>query len=55
MERTLSGWGCSFATMLASRGYARSTAMDKLRVLAHLSEWLGQRNLGAPDLNQGAH
>ena len=41
-----------FAAMLASRGYARSTARDKLRLLGHLSEWLRQRNLGATDLDE---
>jgi hypothetical protein len=41
-----------FAVMLASRGYARSTARDKLCLLAHLSEWLRQRTLGAADLDE---
>ena len=41
-----------FAAMLASRGYARSTARDKLRLLGHLSEWLRQRKLGVADLDE---
>jgi site-specific recombinase XerD len=41
-----------FAAMLASQGYTRSTARDKLRLLGHLSEWLRQRNLGAADLDE---
>lgn len=43
-----------FAVMLASRGYARSTARDKLRLLAHLSEWFGQRNLSVAELDEEA-
>jgi len=41
-----------FAAMLSSRGYAHSTARDKLRLLGRLSEWLRQRNLGAADLDE---
>ncbi len=41
-----------FATMLASQGYAQTTARDKLRLLGHLSGWLCRRNLGVADLDE---
>jgi len=41
-----------FSTLLASQGYARSTAKEKLRLVVDLSRWLGRRKLGVADLDE---
>jgi len=41
-----------FSTLLASQGYARSTAREKLRLVVDLSRWLGRRKLSVADLDE---
>jgi len=41
-----------FSTLLASQGYARSTAKEKLRLVVDLSRWLHRRKLGVADLDE---
>lgn len=41
-----------FAELLTRQGYARSTARDKLRLIAHLSHWLDRNKLQAEDLDE---
>ena len=42
----------AFAERLTTRGYAASTARERLRLIAHLSRWLDQQNLTADSLNE---
>ena len=41
-----------FSALLASQGYARSTAKEKLRLIDDLSRWLGRRRLSVADLDE---
>ena len=38
-----------FATRLKAEGYARKSAMIKLRLVGHLSRWLQHQGLDTPD------
>ena len=42
----------TFAQMLSAQGYARSTAKEKIRVIAGLSGWLQRRQLGVETLDE---
>lgn len=42
----------AFAEQLTRDGYARATAREKLRLVAHLSRWLDRNKLRAEDLNE---
>lgn len=42
----------AFAEQLAYQGYARATAREKLRLIAHLSRWLDRYKLSVEDLNE---
>jgi site-specific recombinase XerD len=41
-----------FARRLAEQGYANATAREQLRLVAHLSQWLQDRQLGATALDE---
>ncbi|NIR31073.1 MAG: tyrosine-type recombinase/integrase [Gammaproteobacteria bacterium] len=41
-----------FASLLLSQGYARSTAKEKLRLVADLSRWLHRRRLALAELDE---
>ena len=41
-----------FAAWLATQGYARQTGENKLRLVRHLSLWLGSEGLGAEALDE---
>lgn len=42
----------TFAVGLSQQGYARSTAKEKIRLVADLSRWLDRRQLGLDDLDE---
>jgi site-specific recombinase XerD len=42
----------TFAELLSAQGYARSTAKEKIRVVAGLSRWLHRRRLGVEALDE---
>ena len=42
----------TFAQMLSAQDYARSTAKEKIRVIAGLSGWLQRRQLGVETLDE---
>lgn len=42
----------SFAAILASRGYTRTTAREKLRALGHFNRWLHQYRLSVAELDE---
>jgi site-specific recombinase XerD len=42
----------AFAEQLAHLGYARATAQEKLRLIAHLSRWLDRNKLPVEELNE---
>ena len=42
----------TFAQLLSTQGYARSTAQEKIRVVAGLSRWLQRRRLGVDALDE---
>ena len=40
-----------FATLLCEQGYVRETIRSQLRLVADVSQWLAQRDLGLKDLD----
>ena len=44
-----------FATRLKAQGYARPTAVSKLRFVSNLSRWLEHQALGVDALDEAAH
>lgn len=46
----LAGYVEGFLAELLSRGYARGSAANQLRLVAHLSRWLASQGLDAGDL-----
>jgi len=50
MSGPLSSYGVGLYAALTERGYASSSAIEHVRLLAHLSRWLDQRHLAAAEL-----
>lgn len=48
----LAGYASGFRAELELQGYRRNAVGDQLHVLAHVSRWLGEKNLGAEDLTR---
>jgi site-specific recombinase XerD len=48
----LSGYLDAFAQKLSEHGYAIDTGQQQLRVVSHLSQWMGRRGLRAQDLSE---
>ena len=48
----LSGYLDAFAWRLSEYGYAIDTGQQQLRVVSHLSQWMGRRDLQAQDLSE---
>ena len=48
----LSGYLDAFARQLAEYGYAIDTGQQQLRMVSHLSQWMGRRGLQAHDLSE---
>ncbi len=48
----LSGYLDAFARQLSESGYAIDTGQQQLRVVSHLSQWMGRRDLQAHDLGE---
>ena len=48
----LSGYLDAFARQLSEYGYAIDTGQRQLRVVSHLSQWMGRRGLHAHDLSE---
>ena len=46
----LAPYAAGFAAGLAELGYAPASAVDQLRLLAHLSRWLTDQGLSAAEL-----
>ena len=47
----LSAFAAGFADELGQQGYGPSAACNHMRLLDHLSRWLGGEGLGAGDLH----
>jgi integrase/recombinase XerD len=50
VDGPLAGYAAGFAVHLAGAGYTPLSAAGQVRVLAHLSRWLGEHGLGVGDL-----
>ena len=48
----LSGYLDAFARQLSEYGYAIDTGQQQLRLVSHLSQWMGRRGLQAHDLSE---
>src|SRR4051794_15967046 len=48
----LSGYLDAFARQLSEYGYATDTGQQQLRMVSHLSQWMGRRDLQAHDLSE---
>ena len=51
LEGPLLPYGAGFQTALADQGYSADSIGRQLRLMVHASRWLGERHLGAGDLD----
>src|SRR3974390_1939409 len=53
LKGPLTPFASGFAEVLSGEGYKRESVCSQLRLLAHLSRWMVDEQMGGPDLSDG--